>query len=193
MPKRGRMTEAPLSELRARPWALLREMERRALAGAEAVDEGGEAREWVGIGFRLGAERFLAPRGEVREIVACPAQLARVPGARPWVAGIANLRGQLLTVIDLNAFLGGGVTRLGRDTRVLVINDRDLGAGLLVDEVYGFRRFPDAERRAAPPERELRCRRFLAGAFVKGNDEWAVFSPQALVESPQFMHAARAD
>jgi twitching motility protein PilI len=187
------MTEASLSELRAQPWALLRAMEQRALASAEAADEGLEAREWVGIGFRLGAERFLAPREEVREIVACPARLARVPGARPWVAGIANLRGQLLTVIDLNAFLGGGATRLGRDTRVLVVNDRELGAGLLVDEVYGFRRFPDGERREAPPESELRCRRYLAGGFVQGSEEWPVFSLQALAESPQFLHAARDD
>lgn len=187
------MTETPLNALRDQPWALLREMERRALASAEAADEGVEAREWVGIGFRLGAERFLAPRAEVREIVACPARLARVPGARSWVAGIANLRGQLLTVIDMKAFLGGGTTRLGRDTRVLVVNDRDLGAGLLVDEVYGFRRFPDGQRGVAPPEGELRCRRYLAGAFVQGSDEWPVFSLQALAESPQFLHAARDD
>ena len=187
------MTEASLSELRGEPWALLCALEQRALASAEAADEGLEAREWVGIGFRLGGERFLAAREDVREIVACPATLARVPGARPWVAGLASLRGQLLTVIDLKSFLGGGATRPGRDTRVVVVNHREFGAGLLVDEVYGFRRFPDGALRPVPPEGELRCRRFLSGAFEQGDDTWPVFSLQALAESPNFLHAARDD
>jgi twitching motility protein PilI len=190
---RAPMTEAPLAALRDDPWALLCEMERRALARAAAGEAADESREWVGIGFRLGDERFLAPRDEVREIVACPAAMARVPGARPWVAGVASLRGQLLTVIDLKSFLGGGATRVGRDTRVVVLNQRDLPAGLLVDEVFGFRRFPDARRGEAPPEGELRCRRYLAGAFGTGDDAWPVFSLQTLAESPSFLHAARDD
>lgn len=187
------MTEAPLAELRADPWALLHEMERRALASAAAGDAEAESRDWVGIGFRLDAERFLAPRDEVREIVACPAALARVPGARPWLAGIASLRGQLLTVVDLKSFLGGGTTRRGRDTRVIVLNHRELLAGLMVDEVYGFRRFPETERHEPGPEGELRCRRYLAGAFGEGEESWPVFSLQALAESPSFLQAARDD
>lgn len=187
------IVERPLAELRDQPWALLREMERRAVAGAGETAETSSEREWVGIGFRLGAESFLVQREEVREIIACPAALARVPGAADWVAGLANLRGQLLTVVDLRAFLGGGATRLGRETRVLVINHRELGAGLLVDEVFGFRRFSDGSRRELPPEGELRCRRYLAGAFHQGEMVWPVFSIAALVESPVFLRAARDD
>lgn len=183
----------PLAELRDQPWALLREMERRALASAEARGESPASREWVGIGFRLGDERFLAPREEVREIVGCPASLARIPGAKSWVAGLASLRGQLLTVVDLKAFLGGAATRLGRDSRLLVINQRELGTALLVDEVLGFRRFPEAARGAAPEEEALRCRRYLDGAFTEGDTPWPVFSLATLAESPIFLRAARDD
>jgi twitching motility protein PilI len=185
------MTEAaPLGQLRDRPWALLREMERRAWAMAGETGAAPEAREWVGIGFRLGDERFLAPRDEVREITACPVALARVPGAKDWVAGLTSLRGQLLTVIDLKAFLGGGATRLGRDSRILVINHRELGAGLLVDEILGFRRYPEATRVAAPAETTLRCSRYLAGAFGPADEPWPVFNLAALTESPSFLQAA---
>ena len=188
------MTDAtPLAELRDRPFALLREMERRAWAHSSDEAEGPATEEWVGIGFRLGEEHFVALRDEVREIVACPSTLARVPGAKPWVAGLASLRGQLLTVIDLKAYLGGGQTRAGRDSRLLVMNHRELGAGLLVDEVFGFRRFPESARGAPPPEQLLRCRRYLAGAFSQGESCWPVMSLAALVESPTFMHAARDD
>lgn len=184
------MAETPLADLRTQPFALLREMERRALASLSADVESAGAREWVGIGFRLGNDRFLAPRDEVREIVACPTALARVPGAKPWVAGLASLRGQLLTVIDLQAYLGGGALRVGRDTRVLVVNHRELGAGLLVDEVLGFRRFPEAARVDAGGEAALRCSRYLAGAFLQGDQRWPVFSFAALADTPTFLRAA---
>jgi twitching motility protein PilI len=184
------MTETPLAGLRAQPFALLREMERRAWAVAGNDDAAPSAREWVGIGFRLGDERFVAPRDEVREITACPTSLARVPGAKGWVAGLTSLRGQLVTVIDLKAYLGGGVTRLGRDSRVLVINHRELGAGLLVDEVLGFRRFTEAARAEAPDETTLRCRRYIAGAFAQADETWPVFSLAALTDSATFLRAA---
>ncbi len=184
------MAEAPLAEFRDRPFELLREMERRAWHVAGDQGESESAREWVGIGFRLGDERYLAPRDEVREVMACPHALARIPGTKPWVAGLANIRGQLLTVVDLQAFLGGAATRFGRDTRILVVNHRELGAGLLVDEVLGFRRFPEAARSHAPPELRLRASRYLAGAFAQLEQPWPVFSVTALIESPAFMRAA---
>jgi len=187
------MTEAPLREFRERPFALLREMERRAAQAASSHGEAPSAREWVGIGFRLGDERFLAPREEVREIVACPASLARVPGAKGWVAGLLSIRGQLLTCVDLKSFLGGPATRLGRDSRILVINHRELAAGLLVDEVLGFRRFPEAARVDAPGETSLGCGRYLAGAFGQGEATWPVFSFAALSENPSFLRAAEDD
>jgi twitching motility protein PilI len=184
------MPEAPLAELRERPFELLREMERRAWRFAVEEGEAAGAREWVGIGFKLGGQCFLAPREEVREVMACPPGLARVPGTKPWVAGMANLRGQLLVVVDFQAFLGGAATRIGRDTRILVINHRELGAGLLVDEVLGFRRFPESARSAVPEGLALRCERYLDGAFSQPEQPWPVFSLTALGESPEFMKAA---
>jgi twitching motility protein PilI len=184
------MTEISLASLREKPFELLRAMEQRALASGVATGESPAGREWVGIGFRLGDEHFLAPREEVREIIACPASMARVPGARPWIAGLVSLRGQLLTLVDLQGFLGGAAIRLGRDSRVLVLNHRELSAGLLVDEVLGFRRFSEAARVDAGAASRLRCGRFLAGAFPQGEARWPVFSFATLAETPTFLRAA---
>jgi len=187
------MTDTPLAELRAQPFALLQEMERRAWRVASEQGEAPSTRDWVGIGFRLGDERFLVARDEVREIVACPATLARVPGAQGWIAGLLSIRGQLLTCVDLRSFLGGAATRLGRESRILVINHRELGAGLLVDEVLGFRRFPETARAGAPANLALQCRQYLAGGFTEGDSSWPVFSFNALTESPSFLRAAQDD
>ncbi|MEO7385838.1 MAG: hypothetical protein ABIX37_02750, partial [Gammaproteobacteria bacterium] len=63
-------TKGRLRDLREHPFDLLREIERRsraAAAGAHGNDVG--LAEWVGVGFRLGHERFVVPRDEVREVL----------------------------------------------------------------------------------------------------------------------------
>ena len=54
-------------------------------------------------------------------------------------------------MLDLRQFLGSGATAAGRNTRVVVVNHREIPAGLMVDEVLGFRRFAESEFNAEPP------------------------------------------
>ena len=49
-------------------------------------------------------------------------------------------------------------------------------AGLVGDEVLGFRRFYESEFSADLPPTLLRCERYLAGAFRRGAEVWPVFS-----------------
>ena len=77
-----------------------------------------------------------------------------------------------------------------RSTRVLIANHREIPAGLLVDEVMGFRRFAETEFTADLPPTLLRCERYLAGAFRRGAEVWPVFSLRSLLESQQFLQAA---
>jgi twitching motility protein PilI len=119
-----------------------------------------------------------------------PASVTRVPGAKSWIRGLSNVRGQLLPVIDVRAFLGSGGASVTRATRVLVANHREIPAGLMVDEVMGFRRFYEGEFSADLPPTLLRCERYLAGAFKRGAEVWPVFSMRTLLESQQFLQAA---
>ena len=180
-----------LRSLRDRPFELLQELERRSrrvAAGTTADAHAG--REWVGVAFRMGGETFLVAREETREVLGYPAAVTRVPGAKSWVKGLANVRGQLLPMLDLRQFLGSGVTAGGRNTRIIVVNHRDVPAGLLVDEVLGFRRFAEREFHAEAPPTVVRCDSYLAGAFRRGGEVWPVLSLKSLVESPSFMQAA---
>ncbi len=180
-----------LRSLRDRPFELLREIDRRARAAAQGQPESiATGAEWVGVAFRLGGEAFLLAREETREVLAYPPAVTRVPGARSWIRGLSNVRGQLLPVVDLRAFLGAGATSVTRTSRVLVANHREVPAGLVVDEVMGFRRFYESEFSADLPPTLLRCERFLAGAFRRGTEVWPVFSVRTLLESQQFMQAA---
>ena len=188
------MTGQPDTELRTlrdRPFDLLRELERRskaALAGALGDDV--DVEEWVGIGFRLADEQFIVARDDIREVLMVPALIARVPGAKPWVCGLANIRGQLLPIIDLRLFLGAGRFSGQRDARVLVIKGTDLSAGLIVDEVFGFRRFIETERSDEVPLTLVNCGQYLEGVYERGLENWLIFSVERLETSEEFQRAA---
>jgi len=186
------MTEGvALKSLRDRPFELLAELERRGRAvSAQSREETSAGREWVGIALRMAGELYLVAREETREVLGVPAALTRVPGAKSWVKGLANVRGQLLPVLDLRQFLGSGVAPSTRNTRIVVVNHREFPAGLLVDEVLGFRRFAENEFSGDTPPTVVRCERYLAGAFRRGSEQWPVLSLRTLVESPAFQDAA---
>ena len=181
---------ADLRTLVEQPFELLAEIERRsrkAHAGQGGVDL---PAEWVGVGFRIGDEQFVANRDQVREVLMLPDTMTRVPGAKRWLLGIANLRGHLLPLVDVKLLLGSGRTSLRRTTRVISVNHREVPAGLVVDEVLGFRRFMDHEHIDNWPETVVRCDRFLTGAYVRGEDTWPVFNIFDFVESNLFLQAA---
>ncbi len=182
-----------LQALAEQPFELLVELERRARA-AIAAREGSPASsdEWVGIGFRLGAERFVTSRADVREVLPIPEQVTRVPGAKPWLRGIANLRGQLLTVVDLKSFLGAGTPAADRQARVLVVASREVPTGLIVDEVLGFRRFGSADFREDASLSVIRCEHYLEGSYRRGADVWPRFRVLKLREDPLFLTAGEA-
>jgi twitching motility protein PilI len=180
-----------LRSLRDRPFELLKEMERRNRPGsAGPAPDPNAGEEWVGVAFRMGGETFLVAREETREVLGYPATVTRIPGTKPWVRGLANIRGQLLPMLDLRLFLGSGTTPAGRNTRIIVVNHRDVPAGLVVDEVLGFRRFAEREFNVEPPPTVIRCDSYLAGAFRRGGEVWPVLSLRALVESESFLQAA---
>ena len=183
--------DVSLRGLRDRPFELLKELEKRSrTVAAGSVPDAAAGQEWVGVAFRMGGETFLVAREETREVLGFPAVVTRIPGSKHWVKGLANIRGQLLPILDLRQFLGSGATSPGRNTRIIVVNHRDIPAGLMVDEVLGFRRFAETEFNPEAPPTVIRCDTYLAGAFRKGGEVWPVLSLKGLVESQSFLQAA---
>ena len=179
-----------LASLVKQPFELLREIERRSAAAQSGDAAARVSSEWVGVGFKIGDEQFVANRDQVREVLMLPETMTRVPGAKRWLLGIANLRGHLLPLIDVKLMLGSGRTSLRRATRVISVNHREVPAGLIVDEVVGFRRFMDHERVEDIAETVVRCDRFLAGGYRRTDENWPIFNLFDLIESNLFLQAA---
>ena len=179
-----------LRSLANQPFELLLELERRARGAMSSADSGGETtEEWVGIAFRIGEESFVTSRSAVREVMPLPDSMTRVPGAKPWLRGVTNVRGELLTVVDLRGFLGAGGVASDRHGRVLVMASREVPTGVLVDQVFGFRRFANEEFVEQSPAPHLRCEQYLSGAYQRGAETWPRFDFAALLEDDNFLQA----
>ena len=100
---------------------LLQDYEQRSLLHAPGRPEMIEAAgHWRGVGYRLGKRRFVSSFDEIVEIITLPG-VTPVPGANPWMLGVANVRGNLIPVVDLKQFLEGDRTVVHDGQRVLVI------------------------------------------------------------------------
>jgi len=174
----------------ASPYELLLDMERRCRDQAAPLPEREERRtDWRAVAFSLAGRWFIAPLDEVSEILV-PTPLTRVPGVRRWVLGLANVRGNLLPVMDLADYLLGQPGGTAKGGRILVVNHSGVLSGLLVDRVSGMRHFLYEERREECPEVPNAVRPYLEGSVQVGDELWPVFSMHRLAESPLFMHVA---
>lgn len=174
----------------ATPFEVLAGYERRSLAHAAGVPEQIEALGlWRGIGFRIGDRYFVSSISEVNEILTLPI-ITPVPGARSWLLGVANVRGNLVPAIDLRDFTGGGRSQTTDSTRVLIVRQHGSSAGLLVDEVLGQRSFSEEQLGEALGESDDRYGRFVGENIQLGEVLWGLFSMAALTRSAEFQQAA---
>jgi len=173
------------------PLLLLQELEVKAKRAAHGLPQQMDIQAtWDAIGFSLMGLRLVVAMKEVREILTLPA-MTRVPGARPWILGLANIRGNLMPILDLKGFLTNESAGVKRRSRVLVVSRRGVTAGLMVDEVYGMRHFLDDEftsQHTAATGTPLES--YLVGSYRQTGEQWGVFDMNKLFETPEFMKVA---
>ncbi len=174
------------------PLELLRSYDRRVLALAPSLPRDEEASgRWSGIAFRLGEDVMLAPMLEVAEILD-PPMCTRVPGARSWFMGIANVRGSLLPVTDLHGFAHNGRPSHARNAKLLVYNREGVYAGIKVDDVLGLKQFSIHDSVEALPSVHEPLRPFIERTFEQADQLWPVFSLALLTRSRAFLQVGKA-
>lgn len=176
----------------AAPFAVLTDIAERSRSFSKGLPAQEEAVElWNGIGFILNGQHYVAPMGEVVEILHIPRH-TKVPGVKAFMLGAANVRGRLLPLIDLAAFMGlPRVSRTQRDRRVIVMDQDDIFSGLVVDSVLGMQYFAVDSFVESPEEENEILRPFLHGGYVRNEQLWKVFSMVELVEDERFLDVAQ--
>lgn len=144
---------------------------------------------WSAIGFNLLGHKVVAPMGNIVEMLPVP-ESTILPGVQPWILGLANVRGRLLPLFDLEGFFGGELTPNKKRHRVLVIEIGDLFAGLIVNEVYGMQAITEDMQMSEVSEKLSDLKPYSAGAFDREDNTWVVFEPTKLVRDPRFFNAS---
>lgn len=175
---------------RCTPLGWLAYFEAQCLRNAHGLPQQEQNEEdWIGIAFRLGPLQLVAPLAEVAEILT-PLPLSKVPRTKSWVCGIANVRGNLMPIMDLQGYLHDRPAAMNRRSRILVVNHNGVYSGLVVDAVMGLRHFREEQRCDELPGDDIRIHAYMKHGFKVGGEHWGVFSMYDLAETPQFLQAA---
>ncbi len=146
------------------------------------------ADDWVGIAFSANSVRCITRMTEVTEILPVPDTI-RVPGVKNWVKGLANIRGSLMPILDLRGYLVGGDTKINKKSRILIVNKSGILAGILVEEVFGLRRFKEGtqENNKFDDGNEKSMSHYLTGRFSEKTEHWNIFSMKTLLTTEAFL------
>ena len=107
------------------------------------------SRETHIVVFRVGRETYGVPIISLHEIVRVP-EITAVPDAPEHVEGVINLRGKIVSVVDLRKRFGKPSSGSDRHKRILVVEHRGRLAGMIVDSASEVVKIPESEIEPAP-------------------------------------------
>lgn len=172
----------------AHSFEALRNLAKKSVQFAVGLPAQDEAVEYFsGIGFGFANFQFVAELGMVSELLEVP-KFTIVPGVKPWVLGVSNIRGRLIPIIDLARYFDLKTEKMRtRDRRILVVEQGDILSGLLVDSVQGMQHFERSTLKTATavqiPQSILGL---VDGAFEREGRDWLVFDAKRLVSDEAF-------
>ena len=121
------------------------------------------SRELHIVGFKVGRETYGVPITSLHEIVRVP-EITAVPDAPDYLEGVINLRGKIVSVMDLRKRFGEKKVVLTKQNRILVVEHSGRLAGLIVDAASEVLKIP-ADDVEAPFRAEFFQQRQIAGAI----------------------------
>jgi purine-binding chemotaxis protein CheW len=146
------------------------------------------SRELHIVGFQVGRETYGVPITSLHEIVRVP-EITAVPDAPDYLEGVINLRGKIVSVMDLRKRFGEKTATVKKHNRILVVEHAGRLAGLIVDSASEVLKIP-ADAVEPPPavfqEGGLNCVTGLgkvAGRLVVLLDMSKLMSPASLTKT----------
>lgn len=139
------------------------------------------------ISFCLFDMEYVVSLSDISEVLEVP-KCTKLPRVKPWVLGVANVRGRLLPIIDFAKFLGRQHSGASSAHRVLVFDIAGTYLGIVVDQVLGIKALPVDSYQPASETGPLGS--FIDGRFLAQDQIYELFRPQRLTEDSEFMNVS---
>lgn len=138
------------------------------------------------LGVMIGQSRWLLNLQEAGEIVSVGA-ITKVPLTQDWFLGLANIRGNLISVIDLARFHGLPPTPIDKESRIVAFAPSlSFNSGLLVSKVMGLRNIGDMEPEVVS---EASDKPWAVQRYIdRESNAWTELDISTIVQDPAFLH-----
>lgn len=135
------------------------------------------------LGLQSGSDHWLLKLDEAGEILPMP-PLSPVPLTQPWFAGMANIRGNLYSVIDFAAFRGEDPTPRTTHARLVLLGARfGINSAILVHRMLGLRPADTFTATGEPGDQA-----FVTEVLTDSDGRrWRRIDVPALLADPKFM------
>ncbi len=147
----------------------------------------GKVTQWVT--FSLGDENYGVDVMRVQEVLPMT-EIAPVPGAPPFVLGIINLRGNVVTVIDTRMRFGLAPRESDKASRIVVTETNDQIAGILVDSVAEVVEVGHQEIDTAPNVGNEESSRYIYGVVSRQDDLLILVDVNKLLTKEEWQEVA---
>jgi len=117
--------------------------------------------------FLLGAETYAVENGHIREVLPLP-RVTPLPCVPSFVRGIINVRGRIVSLLDLKTILGLPDTGFSPTCSVIILQSPDIEFGLLADEILGLAAIPISSIQPSLPTLTDVRAEFLLGVTAEG-------------------------
>jgi len=169
------------------PFTMLKALEQNSITCARPLPKLERVEEyWHGIGFKALETYFVIALTEVSEVLR-NSKLTKVPGIVKWLLGIANLRGKLLPVVDLQGFIMGENSFQTTNTQqILVFNHKEALHGLLIEKIIGLQKIAYQYHKTDINELNPLYQPFIQGKFTTPDQHWLILDSKKIIENDKF-------
>ncbi|MGZ5857991.1 MAG: chemotaxis protein CheW [Burkholderiaceae bacterium] len=165
----------------------LREFQANLVERMQAARSGADTRASQ-LGVMIGQTRWLLNLQEAGEIVSV-GTITKVPLTQDWFLGLTNIRGNLISVVDLARFRGQAPSQIDKGSRIVAFAPSlSFNSGLLVSRVLGLHHVSEMK----PHKNDAgEATPWAAQSYVdKESQVWTELNLSLVVQDPQFLHVS---
>ena len=140
-----------------------------------------------GLAFQLGAHKYIIPTTDVSEVLTVK-DLTTIPRSPSWLVGISNVRGNLITLLDLHEIVFGVPIQDKYDLkRMLLVKQEAHYYGLIIDSIIGMKSFnADQSIDEVPEDFDYDHVDHISAFHISGEEWFAALSIQSLFLDKRF-------